>query len=219
MSLLLVLPYAVGLVATQVGIKPTIVVASVALLLAGSETVAATHAYHASYIPDSATQWVNTHVPPGAIVYLSPTFRDPLPTPESADAIWDEVSGRQATTRKFDKALLRFNLGRALPPRALSEQIVTTERGYARRFYILGSRPEQVGPRFDLRRYYSSDVFGLQDPVPEYLRTGGVLIWRGDGPPPGLGAAPAMKWTNAAGRGTYIFISSELAEEPLGNGR
>jgi hypothetical protein len=219
MSLLLILPYAAGLVATKVGFKPTIMVASAALLLAGVETAAAAHAYHASYIPDSATQWVNTHVPPGTIVYLSPTFYDPLPTPEAADAIWDEVSGRQATVRKFNKALLRLNLGRALSPRALSEQIVTTERGLARRFYILGSRAEQVGPRFDLRRYYSSDVFGLRDPVPDYLRTGGVLIWRGDGPPPGLGAAPAMRWTNSAGRGTYIFISPELAEEPLGTGK
>jgi hypothetical protein len=215
MSLLLLLPYVGGVISLVLGRKRAMWIAFAALVLAGIQTARACHEYHSSVVRDSATDWVNAHVPPGSIVYFSPTFRDPLPTPQSADAIWDEVSGREASSKKFEQGLARLNLGNASAPRAMSEQIMVTERGLARRFYILGSRADFTGPRFDLRRYDHSVVFGLKDPVPAFLKTGGVLIYRGDGPPPGLDAAPAVKWTNASGHGTYVFVSPDLVSRLL----
>jgi hypothetical protein len=135
--------------------------------------------YRASYAPDNATAWVNAHVPAGTILYMNRTYRDPLPTPTSANAIWDEVMSRDAPRRKFESGLARMNLGEVSMPPALSEQSMATERGNARHYYILGSRAERVGPRYDLRRYHSSAVFGIpsgQSPLPAFLETGGVMI-------------------------------------------
>lgn len=93
-----------------------------------------------------------------------------------------------------------------MPP-ALSEQTMATERGTARHYYILGSRAEHVGPRYDLRRYHDSAVLGIPagSPLPAFLKTGGVMIWRGDKPLDGAGA-PVKQWTNSTGAGAYVYV-------------
>lgn len=217
MSLLLLLPASIGLIA-KYHQRAAWVLVTLSLALCSFRAVIAIRDRHAMWIPDQATQWVETHVPPGTTVYLSPSIHDPLPTPESANAIWDELSSRQAAFRKFEAGIKRLQIAGAtsdIMPPALSEQTVTTERSSARRFYVLGSRSAFIGPRFNIIRYRASAVFGVQDPVSEFKRTGGVLIWRSDQPDetsaPGLDQEPAIKWTNPAGRGTYVYVSPDIA--------
>ena len=166
-------------------------------------------AYRHSARPEDATAWIESRVPAGAVVYTSSTFHDLLPTPQSADDDWNEVTGSDAAVRKFKSGLARFGLRDTAMPRALSEQLMMAERGGPRRSYILGSRSALAGPRYLVRRFRNSAVFGLQDPVPEFARTGGVLVWRGAGPTPKL-SDPFVTWTNAYGEGTYIYVSSDL---------
>lgn len=166
-------------------------------------------AYRHSARPEDATAWIESHVPAGTVVYTSSTFHDLLPTPQSADADWNEVAGGDAAARKFKSGLARFGLKATAMPRALSEQLMMTERGAPRRSYILGSRSALAGPRYVVRRFFNSAVFGLQDPLPEFARTGGVLVWRGAGPAREL-PDPFETWTDASGEGTYIYVSSDL---------
>lgn len=207
LSVLLMMPLAIGLLAEVFDRRVTwsLVISTAAIAL--YQSIVLVIATKANYVPDDATAWVNQHLSAGSTLYLSPSWNDPLPTPASADVMWDEVMSRDAVRLKYAQGATRLNLVSSGPPRGLSEQLVMTERATARRFYILGGRSEFVGPRFNVRRYYSSPIFGLQDPVPEYSRTGGAIIWRGMGPPPGLSEMPAMKWVDANGHGTYVYMS------------
>ncbi len=123
--------------------------------------------------------------------------------------MWDEIISRAAADRKFEAGLARFGISGGELPRALSDQNMVVERANVRRWFILGSRAQLAGPRFDLRRYQNSATFGVQDPVPAFLKTGGLLLWRGSGPAMGL-SNPVKTWTNAAGNGTYLYCSPEL---------
>ncbi len=163
---------------------------------------------HKDYIPDEATAWVESHVPGGTVVMVCPIFHDPLPTPERADALWQEEMNNDAATRKFAAGLSRFHLPVTEIPRALSEENMIVERVERRGWYILGSRAWLADRRYDIHLYGQSMVFGSHDPLPEFKTIGGVLIWRG-GPLEGV-SDPVAKWGNASGEGTYIYCSADV---------
>ena len=166
------------------------------------------HQQKKDYVPDEATAWVESHVPSGTIVLLSPSLHDPLPTPQRADALWQEEMNNDAAGKKFQAGLARFHLGDIDPPRALSEENMIVERVRRRMWYILGSRSWLPDRRYDIHLYQGSTVFDASDPVAELSRLGGVLIWRG-APLAGL-YNPVMKWVNSAGAGTYIYCSDNV---------
>jgi hypothetical protein len=208
-SLLLVLPMSVAAL-RQIAPRAIAIASTASLLVALLQSVIGGIAFQRAYVPDEATAWVNGHVPQGTTVYLTGTWNDPLPTPQSADAILSELMTPDAVRRKYQQGESRFNSNGGEVPRALSEQLLITERTPARRFYILGGRSEWVGPRFNVRPYRMSAVFWTQDPVPEFNKTGGVLIWRGSGPPPGMTLAPAATWLRGT-VGTYVYVSPDVA--------
>jgi hypothetical protein len=186
-----------------------LVVAACVLLPLG-QTVRRIALIHRGYAPDQATGWVESHVPAGTVVYVKPSFHDPLPTPAAANAMWDEVMARDAAVRKFNSGLSRFGLEAAEFPRALSEQHVVVERSRVRGWYILGSRGMWAGPRFDIRRYANSPVFTSLDPLPAFQKTGGVLIWRGAPLPRDATDPPAMSWVAPDGSGTFVYVSPDV---------
>ena len=68
------------------------------------------------YIPDQATRWVNQNIPSGTTIYLRPTFFDPLPTQDSADTLWAEVTDQKAWRLKFQEGLNRLHISPISPP-------------------------------------------------------------------------------------------------------
>ena len=162
------------------------------------------------YVPDQAVEWLSTHVPTGTILYLNPTLAllNPLPTVASADALWQAEMDNAAAERKFRSGMTRFNLPHMDVPRALSEENMTVERVYRRGWYILGSRPQLPDRRYDIRLYGGSTVFEPHDPVADFARTGGVVIWRGE-PLDGLGD-PVAGWVAPSGVGTFIYCSPDV---------
>jgi len=171
-------------------------------------SIRAVKSQHGGYIPDDATEWVESHVPSGTIVMINPIFHDPLPTPERADALWQEEMNNDAAVKKFRAGLSRFLLPDSEVPRALSEENMIVERVERRGWYILGSRSWLPDRRYDIHIYGQSMVFGATNPLPEFRKIGGVLIWRG-APLEGLGD-PIAKWVNGAGFGTYIYCSDDV---------
>lgn len=163
--------------------------------------------YRRVYIADDAVPWVEAHIPPGTIVYLGPELRTLLPTRAASDAMWNECARPDAFQTKFNTASVRFGLAGASPPRALSEQMMATERGMLRRMYILGGQDE-VGPRFDVRQTKSL-VFGVTNPVESFQRTGGVLLYRAGAPAPELGK-PYVQWSADGKRNMYVYLSPDV---------
>ncbi len=180
-----------------------------AVLVPLGQAVRDVRATRMACVTDQATNWVEANVPAGSILYFPTGVHDPLPTPQSANRMWDEVAGREGAERKFRSGLDRFGLKDDEIPRAMSEENMTQERGNARGTYILGSRSAYAGPRFDERCYGRGPVFGVQDVSTAFARTGGVVIWRGNGPMPGT-FEPIKTWVNGTGRGTYVYCSPDL---------
>jgi hypothetical protein len=165
------------------------------------------------YSPDPATAWVAAHIPAGTRVYIEGhvgSLREPLPTPEAASFLWQEVTDDSAWRKKFESGLSRFHLQTADIPPALSEENLVQERGNRRGLFILGSRPGFPEARFDIRVYHGSPVFGVQDIAAAFASTGGTVIWRGLPAPASFGP-PVAQWTNADGNGTFIYCSGDIA--------
>jgi hypothetical protein len=162
-----------------------------------------------NYAPDGSISWVENHVPPGTIVYLQPGMQNLLPTSASASALWTEVSDDNAWRKKFESGLERFGIKADETPRALSDENLVQERGNRRGLFILGSRPGYDAPRYDIRLYNSSPVFGVHDIATEFARTGGVVIsQRGTG----LSelATPTASWVNRDGVGSFVYCSPDV---------
>jgi hypothetical protein len=154
----------------------------------------------------SAAHWVQRHVPAGTIVYMNPQLATPLPTAHAADMIWDDLTNSQAWRRKIAWGLERFGFLEDQLPRAMSEENMVQVRGNLRRFFILGWNDNRPEPRYDLRIIEASPVFGVQDVAAAFAKTGGVVIWRGDGVPPKLGK-PLLVLSHVDGAPATIFCS------------
>jgi hypothetical protein len=134
--------------------------------------------YHRQAVHKKAVQWIEAHMPAGTVVYLADAFVVPLPTSQSADSLWAEAARPDAWRTKFARAAQRLALGRADPPRAMSEDPMQLERALRRRWFILGA-PEAAGrPRYDIRIVGVGSVFGIaSDTVVDRLcREGGTYI-------------------------------------------
>jgi hypothetical protein len=182
---------------------------SICLAMPTVFSVYAIAVHRRDFVPDEATAWVESHVPTGTIIYLSPSLHDPLPTAQRGRELWQEVMMNDAADKKFAAAMTRFHLSDVEIPRALSEENMLVERGLRRRWYILASRSWLRDPRFDIRLFDSSRVFDVVDPWPDFAKTGGVVIWRGFAPAEYAGT-PVVKWTNGAAVGTYVYCSADI---------
>ncbi|HZK81070.1 MAG TPA: hypothetical protein VFC46_08390 [Humisphaera sp.] len=190
--------------------RPAWMLIAAAVLLPFVQCVRSVAAFRNTSTRSDVTAWIETHVPPGTDVYVSTTFHDPLPTPEAADVIWNEVASPAAPARKFKSGLERFQLGDMKTPHALSEQHVITERSSERGWYILGSRADFAGPRFNVHPFNESAVFGLYDPVPSFNKTGGILVWRFEAPPVGMKNAVKI-WDGGAGTNVSVYATPDVA--------
>ncbi|HEY1687141.1 MAG TPA: hypothetical protein VGG19_20440 [Tepidisphaeraceae bacterium] len=163
---------------------------------------------HANYIPDSAIAWVEYHVPAETRIYTGSTLRCLLPTVQASNFLWAEVNDGNAWQKKFIEGMNRFHLDAADIPRALSDEDNLVERGQRRRWFILGSRPEITRPRYDIRLYHTSPIFGVQDVSTAFAQTGGVLIWRGSRSDREVqNLQPVIAWQNPANAaGTFIYV-------------
>jgi len=168
-----------------------------------------------NYVPESATQWVEQHVPPGTIIYIRPWISNLLPTPAAADAGWAEVTDTTAYRRKFQSGLQRFSLNAQGIPRALSEVNLALERGNRRFMFILGGHHQIAAPRFDTRIFESGPVFGVRDLPAVFKQTGGVIILRSSADEPLIQALgpTTIEWINSSAAGTRIYCSSDVASK------
>ena len=192
-------------------ITPTFapVVAILVFLMPALRTIQLIHHSREIYSADGSIDWVETHVPAGTIVYLQPGLQNLLPTAESSTALWREVTDAAAGARKFQSGMERFGLSAGQMPRALDDENMIQERGNRRGLYILGSGTQLIAPRFDIRVYDSSPVFGVHDVAAAFARTGGVVISQNSRGIPQLGE-PVAKWVSPSGVGSFVYCSSEL---------
>jgi hypothetical protein len=206
LAMFMAAPIAVAAISKSSWVVWSVVLASV--LLPVAMAVRTIDQQKKDYVPDQATTWVESHIPSGTVVLISPSLHDPLPTPQRADAMWQEEMNNDAAAKKFQKGVERFHLGNIDAPRALSEENMIVERVRRRMWYILGSRSWIPDRRYDIHLYQGSTVFDASDPAAEFLKLGGVLIWRGT-PLVGL-PDPVMKWVNSDGLGTYIYCADDI---------
>lgn len=189
--------------------RPVLVALLVSFACAAGFSIRQTMHYKAAYVPDEAADWVEAHVPPGTRVYWPHGLSKlPLPTEAAATAMWDEMMNDDGWRRKTAWALQTPNDWKRPLPRSTSDEIMLKERANVRLWFILGGRPEVKAPRFDIRQHGSSLTFGVRDPIGDFQKTGGVLVWRGDRPTQ-LGE-PEISWTKNQTSGTFIYVAPEL---------
>jgi hypothetical protein len=188
-------------------------ISAVLLLVPLGQSIALIVTRHRMYAPEAATAWVEQHVPAGTIVYTEYSLHDLLPTPASAASLWEEVTDDNAWRRKFEAGMQRFHLDVSQIPPALSEENLVQERGNRRGQFIMGGRTDLPEPRFDIRIFNGSPVFGVQDIASAFARTGGVVIWTGDPAPASFGT-PVASWVSATGIGTFIYCSADVRALP-----
>lgn len=160
-----------------------------------------------------AAQWIEENVPPGTRVYWGHGgFRTILPTPESAEVIWQELNGADAWRKKAQWGLGRLqrygagaeNATAVDPPRLFSDDTLAKDRGHFRQWFVLGGHPD-IQPRYDVRVLNGSESFGYlyESLEPELRKTGGYVVCRDAIRPAYLGE-PVIKWTDSNGDGVYI---------------
>jgi hypothetical protein len=197
-----------------------VVAAVLALPLAQSGVMVAR--YHRDRVPMDVTGWIERHVPRGSRVVLNAahTVHTVLPTPQAADAIWDEVTNEQAWRRKFERGVSRFGLSEAYIPRALSEEDMALDRAARRRFFILGGNPNAPQPRYDLHLVGATQTFGIHDVSEDFAKSGGVLVWCDFFTPvPANLGQPLVQRLNPDGHGVRIWCSPDLRAKLLDQGR
>lgn len=159
--------------------------------------------------------WIDRYIPPGTNLYLGLAARTPLPTRESSDRLWSEVTSLQAPEMKLRSGLERFHLadsaGSAIPlPRAMSEENMIQERSNRRGFYILGSQLSDPRPRFNLFPR-TSIIFNSRDVAGDFARNGGVVTGYPsvdsalDGLPP-----PTIRFPGTRGLDLCVWISPDV---------
>jgi len=184
---------------------------AVCLLLPLVQTIRLIAENRFSYVPDGSTEWIERHVPAGTRLYMSinSALRDPLPTAEAADYLWNEVASHEAWDLKLQYGLRKSGLPPGDPVRAFSEGGMISERGNRRGWFLLGGRPNVLAPRYDIRFVRGLTIFGVQSIAAEFAKTGGVVLWREASPNHELGT-PVAQWANSKGRGAYVYVSPDL---------
>ncbi len=191
----------------------------ITLLIPAAITAHAIPKLQQAYAGNDAVPWIEQHVPAGTTVYIydaSSMMPWLLPTPQSAQAIWRDVTDDQAWSKKFAAGLDRFGLsaGSDLLPRALSEENLVQERGNARGWFILGGHTDLPTPRYDIRLYRNSPIFGVQDLSAALKQKSGLILWRNVNvaPPAELGV-PIIQWLDATGTGIMIFAPEDVRKQ------
>jgi len=159
--------------------------------------------------------WVESHVPAGRDVYMElGGLKIPLPTPQSADLLWSQVTDDQAWRQKFAAGMTRFGMTLDQLPRAMSEENLVQEHGNRRRWFMLGGTFDPAVPRYVIHLIHPGPVFPVQDAdLPaEFARTGGVVLWADAfrGPAPAALGLP-LTTINADGDHWLVFSSGDLA--------
>ena len=168
--------------------------------------IPATELYRQQVIPGSVVEWLEKHVPAGTTIYLTDTFAVPLPTEESAEALWAEVTRPDAWHAKFARAARRLNLrGDRLPPRAMSEDPMQFERALRRRWFILGAPLAVSRPRYDIRIVGVGSAFSvpLETAIDRLCKEGGAYIHTGL-PIDRLGP-PKIDWRSPDGQVLSVY--------------
>jgi hypothetical protein len=162
--------------------------------------------YRHEAVHGDPVRWLEAHVPAGTTVYLSDLFAVPLPTEQSAEALWTEAARPDAWRAKFARAAQRLGLERDRQPRAMSEDPMQLERASRRRWFILGAPLESGRPRYDIRIVGVGSVFGLSaDAVVEHLcKEGGAYI-SGGAPIDRLGPPKAV-WRSAGRQQLAVYF-------------
>jgi hypothetical protein len=184
------------------------------LLVPAVRTVRDIHERRREYVRNYAVAWIERHVPAGTIVYTSTAMLNPLPTPQSADAIWDEVNHTGAWTLKVTEALKRFHGESNDLPRAFSEEDMIMEKGIRRVWYILGGRTDLPDPRYDIRTFSDSPIYSMNvsEVSAAFKATGGVIIcYDANGVMPTDLGTPSIEWVNGEGRGCRIYCSPDMS--------
>ena len=190
------------------------ILAAAMLIIPVSNSVSAIQSDRREYIRDEATAWIEKNVPSGTRIYLCATFHDPLPTAESADSLWIQVTDARAWRKKFEQGAGRFNILASQVPRALSEENMIQERGNRRRWFILGGMSGSKAPRFDIKIISGGSPFDLtpDKAVTEFKKTGGVLLWR-ESRMDNLKLSekdvgtPAISWTDQNGKAVSVYYT------------
>jgi len=200
---------------------PRIALALLTLALAPPAIGAMIDIYHRRTLEvvDHSRQWVERHVPPGTLVYLSPGIRDLLPTVAASNRLWAEVTDADAWKKKLESGMKRFGVGSDDYLRAFSEENMIVERGLRREWFILGTLPFLPEPRFDVRIFAESTVFSVTvvsspDISTTYRRTGGVLICNNaEGVMPTDVGTPVVQWINSQNQGIRIYCSPDVVNK------
>jgi len=182
---------------------------AVAFLLGVTAVAAGAYAawqYRNDAVHGDPVRWLEANVPAGTAVYLSDSFAVPLPTEQSAEALWTEAARPDAWRAKFARAAKRLGLEPGRQPRAMSEDPMQLERASRRRWFILGAPLASGRPRYDIHLVGVGSVFGLSvDAVVDHLcKEGGAYISNG-GPIDRLGR-PGMVWRSAGQRQLAVYF-------------
>jgi hypothetical protein len=144
---------------------------------------------------DKAIAWVEQNVPAGTRVYAhqfgSTTL---LPSAGAAERLWADVANPDAWIPKYISDTSRLGLGGSRPLRVMSDDRLASDRGYRRRFYILGAPLQADRPRYELWLISEGSFYDLSTSaaVDRLCRDGGIFLHKGD-PIPGL-PVPVVSW-------------------------
>jgi hypothetical protein len=187
-------------------------VAILSIILPAVQSVKWIHETRMDSVQDQSVQWIEENISPRSVVYVRHWLTNLLPTPESADAGWAEVTNDDAYKKKFQSGLARLGLPMDQIPRALSEVNLALERANRRFLFILGGRHSAEEPRFDIKVYEDGPVFGIRDIVPVFKEKGGVLVVRGpkDDPLVAELGTPVKSWLNRREEGARIYCSPDV---------
>jgi len=148
-------------------------------------------------------EWVERNAPLGAAIYVPESWRIPLPTLESATALWHQVADPDAWQTKMRAGFTRFGIAADALPHAMSEEQLYQERAYRRRYFILGQERYPARPRFAVTPYSDGSSFDIthEQSVEAFCKSGGVYVARGVWPAR-LGT-PTMAWGAPTGIALY----------------
>lgn len=168
------------------------------------------HRYDGNIVP-----WIETHVPDGTTIYMSPGYeiQTPLPTEASSRQLWEEVYGFEAWSKKYTRGVSRFQLqSDGYLPRALAQENLVLDRFSACRFFILGSGRHPDRPRFNIKIYAQGEVFytPLSKLKTDFDRTGGIVISRNQRLDPNEFGDPVYTRLGASGRSLFVYCSRDL---------
>ncbi len=188
--------------------RSSAIVAGVALALALplAQSIRLINTGRNSHVDADVAGWIEQNMPAGSHVYLVSAyeFQTILPTPQSADELWKDVTDEAAWRRKFQRGLNRFQLQAGRYPRAFSEDNFALDRAHRRRWFILGSAVDVTRPRYAVHVYQESPTFGAQDVFLECRTTGGIVVVRG-APPAKEAGIVRQQWLAADGNGVFII--------------